>query len=222
MPCQNCLLGCCQYVVPFNEPHEQPANILNHGSHRPIAPRRQGPDRPSFHQTNVNPSFNVANATNAWFQSAHAGPEYRNTSFNTMQYTANPTPVQVAEYRANHHQPRDNGYNIAPYTRPTAFVTSSTTQEQASRPSCAIARARPTSHQNPAPPHVETFRCDWEGCSYTGTFNRRADLNRHTETQHIFPNAYKCPFPQCGSVHNREDNLQAHLRNVHGLSQSLR
>ncbi|KAJ5999423.1 hypothetical protein N7451_007233 [Penicillium sp. IBT 35674x] len=62
----------------------------------------------------------------------------------------------------------------------------------------------------------EILKCHWKGCRYTGTFGRKAELERHIRTQHINPKAYKCP--KCGRPCNRNDNLNGHLRNVHGTN----
>lgn len=85
---------------------------------------------------------------------------------------------------------------------PTAFSSSFTTQE----PTLAsIHPARlegtPQSYRNNAPAQAETIRCDWQGCTYKGTFGRRYDLNRHTKSIHIFPRAFRCP--ECGRKFNR-------------------
>ncbi|RHZ46562.1 uncharacterized protein CDV56_102220 [Aspergillus thermomutatus] len=32
------------------------------------------------------------------------------------------------------------------------------------------------------------IRCQWKGCPYAGVFSRKAELERHVKTQHIFPN----------------------------------
>lgn len=60
------------------------------------------------------------------------------------------------------------------------------------------------------------YKCQWEGCRYTGTFGRSTELKRHLETQHISPNAFSCPFVECSKSYNREDNLKSHLQRVHG------
>lgn len=59
------------------------------------------------------------------------------------------------------------------------------------------------------------LKCEWEGCTYKGTFGRRGTLNRHVETQHLCPKSYECPEPRCGKLFNRKDNLLEHLRKVH-------
>ncbi|KAJ5785643.1 uncharacterized protein N7503_010855 [Penicillium pulvis] len=89
---------------------------------------------------------------------------------------------------------------------PTAFGSSFTTQE----PTLAsIHPARfegtPQSHRNNTPTQANTIRCDWQGCTYKGTFGRRA---------------FKCP--ECGREFNRKENLQGHLESVHMSSRRRR
>ncbi|KAB8278269.1 hypothetical protein BDV30DRAFT_139839 [Aspergillus minisclerotigenes] len=63
--------------------------------------------------------------------------------------------------------------------------------------------------------HAGSVRCEWKGCTYTGLFARKAELKRHVETQHIFPNSYECLEPRCMRTFNRRDNLNEHLRRTH-------
>ncbi|OJJ43583.1 hypothetical protein ASPZODRAFT_28239 [Penicilliopsis zonata CBS 506.65] len=69
------------------------------------------------------------------------------------------------------------------------------------------------SSQVPRQPAV--FRCKWEGCRYSGSFNRIGDLLRHVRNIHVCPRSYPCPVQSCGEIFNRKDNLQEHMRRRH-------
>ena len=57
--------------------------------------------------------------------------------------------------------------------------------------------------------------CKWEGCKYTGSFGRGADLLRHVQTAHISPRSFVCSVSGCRKSCSRKDNLEAHYRRVH-------
>ena len=57
--------------------------------------------------------------------------------------------------------------------------------------------------------------CRWEGCQYTGSFGRGADLLRHVRTAHISPRSFVCSVSGCRKSCSRKDNLEAHYRRVH-------
>ncbi|OKP10628.1 hypothetical protein PENSUB_3931 [Penicillium subrubescens] len=75
--------------------------------------------------------------------------------------------------------------------------------------------------QNPDPHGTATisilYYCRWEGCPYSGTFNRESSLIRHLRKMHITPGAHPCPMPGCTRIYNRADTLSQHLRGVHGM-----
>jgi uncharacterized Zn-finger protein len=57
--------------------------------------------------------------------------------------------------------------------------------------------------------------CKWDGCKYTGSFGREADLLRHVRTAHISPRSFVCSVSGCRKSCSRKDNLEAHHRRVH-------
>lgn len=59
------------------------------------------------------------------------------------------------------------------------------------------------------------FKCEWRGCKYAGAFGRRAELKRHIETKHVYPNNFQCHFARCRKQYNRKDNLEEHLKRSH-------
>lgn len=63
--------------------------------------------------------------------------------------------------------------------------------------------------------------CPWPRCGHRPTGkdrNRRSHLKRHMAT-HLTSNRLQCPQPRCRQTlaAGRQDNLQAHLRNVHHM-----
>ncbi|CEL08218.1 hypothetical protein ASPCAL11369 [Aspergillus calidoustus] len=82
-----------------------------------------------------------------------------------------------------------------------------------------------TSHGKPSTQRVSTpsprdfsprsLKCEWRGCTYTGTFSRPAQLKRHADTQHIYPGSFVCPVSGCDKTFNRKDNLGVNLRQMH-------
>ncbi|KAJ5633266.1 hypothetical protein N7490_009605 [Penicillium lividum] len=128
---------------------------------------------------------------------------------------------EMAYCETSFHQPREHTYNLTPHIEPYSVDTRSTIQEPTWGDSRVMTiEVKPPSGGIPSNrtdvQSRETFKCDWKDCRYTKTFRRKAGLMRHIDTQHISRGAYQCPIPACGSRHNREDNLQVHLRTVHG------
>ncbi|KAI9370384.1 hypothetical protein BJX61DRAFT_515715 [Aspergillus egyptiacus] len=82
-------------------------------------------------------------------------------------------------------------------------------------------RARPRGrrsnrHTSTSPEtHNHRFQCAWAGCTYNGTFGRKAELMRHLDNYHIDPRCHKCP--SCGRVFKRKDNLREHRLRIHSL-----
>ncbi|KAI2707747.1 transcriptional regulator family: C2H2 zinc finger [Penicillium roqueforti] len=68
-------------------------------------------------------------------------------------------------------------------------------------------RSKPNAKSSTGP-----VTCGWEGCTYTLPFTHVISLWRHIKDKHIFPDAFKCPSPQCGKAYGRKDKLQRHLR----------
>ncbi|KAL3468871.1 hypothetical protein BJX99DRAFT_265737 [Aspergillus californicus] len=60
-----------------------------------------------------------------------------------------------------------------------------------------------------APP---PYSCNWVGCKTRTGFRRLFDLKRHTDTIHIWPGNYPCPYEECDRVFRQRDHLQAHQR----------
>ncbi|PLB51645.1 hypothetical protein P170DRAFT_422635 [Aspergillus steynii IBT 23096] len=73
-----------------------------------------------------------------------------------------------------------------------------------------LAPELPTRSQNPWP-----RRCEWVGCDYSGTFNRKAELMRHLEEKHVAPGSHICPVRRCHRSFNRGYNLRNHVRVKH-------
>ncbi|KAJ5999422.1 hypothetical protein N7451_007232 [Penicillium sp. IBT 35674x] len=208
LPWPSYSLGCFQYGVPQNT-HE---HVLKYDRHPPLAPSQQEPKRPTRDQAILSHSLGVANAdTILRSQGAYSNLEYTDT------------PLNVIHLMASHYQPRDHTYSLASYIPSTVLDTSSITEQPMLGYNRAMAiKATPRYDQTDVPPHFKSFRCDWEGCAYKGTFRRKADLNRHTETQHVFPRAYRCPISGCERAFNRGDNLHGHLESVHGVPRPRR
>lgn len=61
------------------------------------------------------------------------------------------------------------------------------------------------------------YSCRWEGCPYSGTFNRESSLIRHLRNMHIAPRAHPCPMPDCNRICNRTDTLRQHLHAFHNV-----
>jgi hypothetical protein len=75
----------------------------------------------------------------------------------------------------------------------------------------ALSLLTPGSHRPVSP---QALRCEWRGCTYTGTFATLPLLRRHVETLHLNPGSFLCPVPTCQQTFNRNDNLQVHLRHM--------
>lgn len=224
MPCPNCRLGCCQYGMPLHETHEEFADISNHNGRPSLPSREQEPEGSTLYQDILSFPYGVSNAPiNSWPQSACAELGCIDNPSNAMHFMENPLLGQMAGYQSFYHQPRDHGYSFVPNIHHPFSDVHSTTQEPMLGHSRATAiPSTPRSDPINIPLVSDTLKCHWNGCRYGGTFGRKSELKRHVETQHIYPMAYQCPFPECGSEHNRKDNLQAHLQNAHGISRSLK
>ncbi|KAL2785405.1 hypothetical protein BJX66DRAFT_314914 [Aspergillus keveii] len=59
------------------------------------------------------------------------------------------------------------------------------------------------------------LKCEWRGCTYTGTFSHHAQLRRHVDTQHIKPRSFVCSVSRCAKTFNRRDNLAVHMQQMH-------
>jgi hypothetical protein len=57
--------------------------------------------------------------------------------------------------------------------------------------------------------------CQWQGCTYSGCFQRQGELLGHVKRVHIYPGSFPCPIEGCYSSFNRRDNLQVHLNRTH-------
>ncbi|KAJ5524977.1 hypothetical protein N7494_011627 [Penicillium frequentans] len=170
-------------------------------------------------------SLDLVNASTSFqSQGAYGNLGYTGTlPLRPMNYMANLLPGQIPEYRMSYSQPtyHEQSLTPTPYSYPTAlgphFVTaestswrihpaafgSSFTTQEPTLTSIHPAQlgGTPKSHRTQA----ETIRCDWQGCTYKGTFGRRA---------------FKCP--KCGRGFNRRENLQGHLESVHMSSRRRR
>ncbi|KAL4860562.1 hypothetical protein BDV12DRAFT_204914 [Aspergillus spectabilis] len=80
-------------------------------------------------------------------------------------------------------------------------------------------QAKPSTHRvsatSPRDLSPKSLKCEWRGCTYTGTFSRPAQLKRHVDTQHIYPGSFICHAPGCDKAFNRKDNLGVHVRQRH-------
>ncbi|KAJ6132278.1 hypothetical protein N7471_007493 [Penicillium samsonianum] len=59
------------------------------------------------------------------------------------------------------------------------------------------------------------LRCDWPGCTYTGTFTVKGSLKRHRDEQHTSPQSFPCPI--CGKPYSRNSHLTYHQLKTHGI-----
>lgn len=81
---------------------------------------------------------------------------------------------------------------------------------------------------NEVPPAVRTaisehteLKCPHKDCSYTGTFLRQYELDRHVKVKHECDQHFTCPYPGCfkgnaAPKFARSDKLTSHIKNVHG------
>ncbi|KAF7175053.1 hypothetical protein CNMCM7691_005521 [Aspergillus felis] len=72
-----------------------------------------------------------------------------------------------------------------------------------------------------SPVNEDGPKCEWKGCKYKRSFNRKEDLLRHVRTVHIFPGLHICPIKGCYKRCNREDNLKEHINRCHGKAASV-
>lgn len=73
--------------------------------------------------------------------------------------------------------------------------------------------------QHEARKHIRRFKC--EKCDMA--FHLNADLKRHKETKHRTAFDFlECPHTDCNETFTRQDNLQRHLRKIHGSTSSLK
>ncbi|OJJ70059.1 hypothetical protein ASPBRDRAFT_650104 [Aspergillus brasiliensis CBS 101740] len=110
------------------------------------------------------------------------------------------------------------------YTGPSLSAAAVPGQElTSSSPGNSISPAPATAKGRQVPGTFRgPFQCKWEGCRYTGSFHREADLLRHLRTLHISPAIHRCGIDNCGSVFNRKDNLRDHTRRYHSHCQPCR
>ncbi|KAJ5652767.1 hypothetical protein N7507_010193 [Penicillium longicatenatum] len=163
-------------------------------------PTWQTVDRTVFSSSpdTINTRPNSGSVPNASSQCTH-------TLFSVMRRAVPLHQEQTIRQLARPPQTKEQGYTFASQT---TLPTQIPPWDYADFLACG---EHYKSHQ---PPPSERLKCDWKGCRYTGTFGRKAELKRHVDTQHISPRAYKCP--KCGRPHNRDDNMNGHLRRVHG------
>lgn len=127
------------------------------------------------------------------------------------------SPTENHTYSSTPHERRyDDQYPLSS-TPSAAFNINLTIQEPPNRdPNITNTNEIGQPYFTPETPcHGSTFKCHWKGCRYNGTFGRSTELKRHVETQHISPNAFKCPYRGCNKSYNREDNLKTHVRRAH-------
>ncbi|KAJ5949932.1 hypothetical protein N7454_001516 [Penicillium verhagenii] len=208
-----------------NMPHypgsEMSSDALNH--YVDIPWRQMRPECLQVDPTTVNSSYDIADSR-IDFGSEWLGPydtrQSTHGSFNTLHHELSIPQDHVAGEQSSSHQPFESGINFAsqiPATRhragpgpsPNAHITTWDPQFD-----MTIEAGRITEQQNVPP--SGTYKCLWQGCRYTGTFRRSAELRRHVDTQHIAPKSYICPFSDCGRPYNRGDNLNEHLQRAHG------
>jgi hypothetical protein len=58
------------------------------------------------------------------------------------------------------------------------------------------------------------FKCDYPGCTYRGSFNRKYELQRHS-LKHTAKTRYQCPITLCGESFYRTDKIRLHLQSSH-------
>ncbi|KAJ5219654.1 hypothetical protein N7468_008858 [Penicillium chermesinum] len=142
------------------------------------------------------------------------------------------TPLSISSSTPAYYTPQPT-YPVPPHMVP-AFA-----QPQ---PYSPVSHARTTSFQGESPPgtcaedadkeppspspsaagpscnfgglsHAGRFKCEWKGCRYNGAFGRWAELKRHIETKHVYPNHFQCY--RCKKQYNRKDNLEEHCKKAH-------
>ncbi|KAJ5467327.1 hypothetical protein N7475_005079 [Penicillium sp. IBT 31633x] len=120
-------------------------------------------------------------------------------------------PTRATSTRVPHQQialnSRIDAYSNIPQGQPVISRGRNNTRSRARR-------SQVSSSPSHSPDDLE-LKCKWEGCRYTGTFNREHSLIRHIRNIHISPFAHPCLVQGCGQVFNRADNLLQHKRNNH-------
>ncbi|KAJ5652766.1 hypothetical protein N7507_010192 [Penicillium longicatenatum] len=140
--------------------------------------------------SNLNPnlidlSLGGTDATAAlWSPKPFTNPQLSENSFDATHHK-----VSIHTAQLTGHQNR--------YGQPSVFDSSFTQEQTWGNRRAVLIEAAPRDRQENARPNPETYKCQWKGCQYTGTFGRKADLMRHVETRHVCPKAYKCSFPGC-------------------------
>ncbi|KAJ5930994.1 hypothetical protein N7466_006487 [Penicillium verhagenii] len=207
--------------LPDNTGYEMAPDALNH--YVDIPWRQMQPEWLQVGPTTVNRSYDVADSRidlgSQWL-SSHDTRQYTHGSYNAFRHGLSASQGHVTGEQSSSNQPFENGYNFASQVSATRRQAgpgpSSNTQINTwdSHLDMTIEAGQIMQQQKVLP--SRTYRCLWQGCRYTGTFRRSAELRRHVDTQHIAPKSYICPVSDCGRPYNRGDNLNEHLRRAHG------
>lgn len=203
MAFQNCPFSCCSPSMLLDRIHGH--GDMPHDPPSMSTALRQEIEWPSFDSPLHDLSLSTVHAPAAsWVQGPYTNSQYNHNSFDTRNHQSLVNIAQPTHHQAVHPPPL------------TAFDTRSSQEQTWGHYLAVSIEEKSEDRQGSAVPGKETLKCRWKDCQYTGTFGRKTDLMRHLETQHVSTKAYKCSFPGCGRRFNRDDNLQGHLRKVHG------
>ena len=139
-----------------------------------------------------------------------SGPQWRDESYKIHLDMVLATATEFIRYR-----------NYAPQVSSTALLGKLSVSDSAAVPPTELEGSSSLSPRTLPPPSEDTLYCPLCNAPSKGA-NRRSNLNRHLATalHHNQDARPKCEV--CGKTFSRHDNLQHHLRSMHGLEPAVR
>ncbi|KAJ5939103.1 hypothetical protein N7466_002237 [Penicillium verhagenii] len=131
---------------------------------------------------------------------------YTNNALLTMNHGASPDIVQPPGFEVMDHQP-------------TLLDTSVYSQGQKSDHGDVIQFGETTLDPplDVVSPCSETFKCEWENCSFLGTFGCKTDLVDHVGKHHTSRMTGRCQWKDCScpTIFSRSGDLKRHTETQH-------